>query len=67
MLVRLLRSVAFLAKISHINYIDVVIGNPKSVDSQVFVDPLGLWPCSCRPVREERVITFRFVILLILS
>lgn len=67
MLVRLLRSVAFLANISHINYIGVVIGNPKSVDSQVFVDPLGLWPCPCRPVREERVITFRFVILLILS
>lgn len=67
MLVRLQRSVGFLVKISHINYIGVVIGNPKSVDSQVFVDPLGLWPCSCRSVREEEVITFQLVILLIVS
>lgn len=53
MLVRLLRSVGFFAKMSHINCIGVVTGNPKSVDSQVFIDSLRLWPCPCRPVRKE--------------
>lgn len=53
MLVRLLRSVGFLARMSHINYIGTVTGNPKSIDSQIFVDPLGVWPCSCRPVRGK--------------